>query len=385
MNQKEAQDILIEILSLALHEDKAPLSLKEKLTPQVLMSVCRLAKEHDLAHIIAKFIYENNIEVAPELWAKLQKEEILSVMRYEQQKYTLSEICKAFDEAKISYIPLKGPVIRPYYPYESMRTSCDIDILIHETDLDLAVSKLQNIGYRAEDRHFHDISLFSPKNVHLELHFSIKENMENLDSVLADVWDYVDSSEGSKFSLKKEFFVFQIFSHMAHHFITGGCGIKSLMDIWVLQNKMDAPYTCAEKLLKKARLYKFAEQMSNIADMCFSGMDKDEFSDLVLDYIFKGGVYGSQENKIAVKKSRTDSSLGYIIKTLFLPYKAMTVSYPVLKKAPYLLPFYWIVRWIKAVQVGKTKRMASEFSYANNMSENEVDNIKKINSTLGLD
>ena len=384
MNEREVQNILIELLRVSLNEESVDVSVKEKLTPEVLISVSNLAKRQDLAHIVAKFVHDNNVEIPCELWAKLQREEALSVYRYEQQKYALTEICRTFDESEISYIPLKGAVIRPFYPYESMRTSCDIDILIHESDLDFAVSKLESVGYRCKKRNYHDVSLFSPNNIHLELHFSIKENMDNLDAVLEDVWSYAELSEGKRYSLKKEFFVFQIYAHMAYHFISGGCGLKSLMDIWVLEHKMAAEYTLAEELLKKAGIYKFAEEMSSLADKCFGIEKRDDFSDLVLGYIFKGGVYGSFQNKIAIQKNKSGNSAFYVLKRLFLPYKSMIILYPILKKAPYLLPFCWILRWVKALFGGKTKVLATEITYINGVSESLSSDIKEIHSRLGL-
>ena len=58
----------------------------------------------------------------------------------------------------------------------------------------------------------------------------------------------------------------------------------------------------------------------------------DAFSDMVLKYIFCGGVYGSAENHIAVDKFRHQNCVAYALKRLFLPYKSMVISYPFLKK-----------------------------------------------------
>lgn len=67
-------------------------------------------------------------------------------------KSAFRDICSIFDKIKIAYIPLKGAVIRPYYPYDSMRTSCDIDILIHEEDLELAIKNLIEKGYKCGEK-----------------------------------------------------------------------------------------------------------------------------------------------------------------------------------------------------------------------------------------
>ncbi|MBQ1183425.1 MAG: nucleotidyltransferase family protein, partial [Clostridia bacterium] len=130
MDEKNVQNILIEILYSAVNEVDDNDSIKQKITPDILISIYRLAKIHDLAHVVSNFVYRNKIELGKELQIRLQREEIMSVYRHEQMKYAFEEICSVFDETGIIYIPLKGAVLRPYYPYESMRTSCDIDILI---------------------------------------------------------------------------------------------------------------------------------------------------------------------------------------------------------------------------------------------------------------
>lgn len=384
MGEKEIRRILIEILYSALNDIDSTTLLKEKLTPETVVSVYRLAKKHDLGHILSNFIYRNQIEIPSQLLTKLQKEDMICVYRYEQMKYAFEEICEVLSESDVEYIPLKGAVIRPYYPIESMRTSCDIDILIREEDLGKAIECLRQKEYRFESKNYHDVSLYSPNNVHLELHFNIQENMDNLDLVLKDAWEYALETDKNKYEFKKEFFAFHIFAHMAYHFISGGCGIRSLMDIWVMERKMGVTYSCAENLLKKAGIYQFATQMSKLAQQCFSDNQTDDFSDMVLEYIFDGGMYGNMKNHIAVKKSKDENTFTYVIKRLFLPYKSMVILFPILNKVPILLPFCWVIRWVRALFSKNARKTISEISVANDIKNSKVEEIKKINSGLGL-
>ena len=384
MDEKKVQQILIEILYAGVNEIEHNESIKEKITPDILPAVYRLAKKHDLAHVVSSFVYRNKVEIDQNLQARLQREEMMSVYRHEQMKYSFGEICSAFDETGISYIPLKGSVIRPYYPYESMRTSCDIDVLIHEEDLETAINSLKNKGYQCGDRNYHDVSLYAPNKIHLELHFNIQENMDNLDAVLKDAWKYAVPTNSSQCAFSKDFYAFHMFAHMAYHFLSGGCGIRSILDIWVMEHKMGISYSCAKALLEKAGLYQFAAEISKLAELCFTQNDRDSFSDSVLKYIFQGGVYGSTENHIAVDKSKTGSLAGYAVKRLFLPYKSMVIAFPCLKKAPYLLPFCWVARWMKALFGGKSKQIVSEMTCANNMSKERIKEVTEIRSRLGL-
>ncbi len=385
MTEKDVQRILIEILYSTVNELQAEETLKQKLTTDVVGAVYRLAKQHDLAHVVAHFVYHNQVQVDKELAQKLQREEILSVYRHEQMKSTLDEICGVFDAANIAYVPLKGAVIRAYYPFESMRTSCDIDILIHESDLKTAIKCLEEKGYQAGERAYHDVSLYAPNKIHLELHFSIQENMDNLNLVLDDAWEYAVQSNGSRYDFKQEFFVFYTYAHMAYHFVSGGCGVRSLLDIWVMEQRMGAHYSCAEALLKKAGIYTFAVQMSNIANACFTKNAPDEFAELVLGYVYSGGVYGSNENYIASQKTKSKSSVAYVFKRFFVPYKVMAATYPVLKKLPFLLPVYWVVRAVKVLRKGKTKQIMQELNNVKSVSNDKIEEIKEIRTRMGLE
>ena len=52
-----------------------------------------------------------------------------------EYKAEYENLCSAFEKAQIPFLPLKGSVIRKYYPEAWMRTSCDIDILVHDEDV----------------------------------------------------------------------------------------------------------------------------------------------------------------------------------------------------------------------------------------------------------
>ena len=383
MDEKGIWQLLTEILYASLNETEAASTVAERLTPEALAPVCRLARKHDLLHVVAAFVQNHKIRADAKLSEGLRRALMTSVYRCQQMKHAFAEICDALDGAGIPHIPLKGSVIRPYYPYESMRTSCDIDILIHREDLEGAVKVLTDKGYRCEKEQFHDVSLYSPGGIHLELHFHLKEGVNSMDAVLKDAWDYAVPTTGSRYGFRESFFVFHMYAHMAYHFVSGGCGIRSLMDIWVMEQKMGLSHTCAKELLTRAGLYDFARGMSRVANRCFTENVTDDFTELALKYIYAGGVYGSKENTVAVKKSQNKSSFVYVLRRMFLPYRTMVFGYPILKKAPFLLPFCWVVRWVRAI-FGKSKKISHEINCVNNMSEQRIDEVKEICRQLGL-
>lgn len=227
MEEKDLQDILLDILRCSLKGEDNVAQLNEVLTPDVILSVYKLANKHSLAHLVSRYVFEHQIPVPPELARRFQQADVRCVLNHEKMKLAYRQICDAFEGARIDYIPLKGSVLREHYPDESMRTSCDIDILVREEEFNRAVAVLEQKQFQVGERNFHDVSLFAPNGTHLELHFSICEKMDRLDAVLKNAWNYAALEQGSRYAFLDAFFLFHQFSHMTYHFQSGGCGIRS--------------------------------------------------------------------------------------------------------------------------------------------------------------
>ena len=167
-------DLTLHLIRLGMGIDKDFLCADTDFSV-VMPDIYKLAKHHDVAHIVAYAVKKLGIKCDEETAKKLDKQYLISIYRYQHQRYDLSVILNAFEAGKIMHIPLKGSVLRSFYPQEWMRTGCDIDILVKEDDLDVAKDTLVNIGYKAGFKMTHDISLESPGGTHVELHFDLIE------------------------------------------------------------------------------------------------------------------------------------------------------------------------------------------------------------------
>ena len=165
---------------------------------------------------------------APEEYLKGHEKAWLSdVFHSVQRGEALKAIRASLDAVGIPYILLKGAELRELYPDPTLRTSSDLDVLVREETLERAVSAIEtDTDFRKLKRTYHDISMAN-SSVHLELHFHIKENAENIDRLLSRAWDYaVATGEGSRYAFTPEYQVFYILAHMCQHFLHGGLGIK---------------------------------------------------------------------------------------------------------------------------------------------------------------
>ncbi len=357
---------------------------KAELTEDCLPELFKLADRHDLAHILAGYITAHETINNAQLLEKIKQNEIKSAFHNEQMKYTLDLICETLEQQGIAYIPLKGSVLKPFYPKDGMRTSCDIDVLIKENDIDASVKALQNQGFTVLKCNFHDVSLLSESKILLELHFNVKENHENLDLVLKDAWEYAELEAGHRYKFSDEFFVFHILSHMAHHFMGGGCGLRSLMDLWVMKHKMGLDYLIAENLLKKAGIFKFAEQVSRLSEVCFDNTSHDKYTKSMLAFIVNGGVFGNVENRAKYDKTGGEGSVKFVLRRVFPPIEVLKKRHAILEKAPILLPFFWLRRIIRNIFKGNTERYIEEAKSYSSADFGEVNDIESLRNFLEL-
>lgn len=293
-------------------------------------------------------------------------------------------ICELFNSKKISYVPLKGSVLRDLYPEPWMRTSCDIDILVHENDIDAAITAIEEqTDFRKVKRGFHDISL-NNKSVHLEIHFSIIENMQDIDRLLSKVWKYTEkTTDEYKYKLSPEYQIFHVLAHMSYHLRRGGLGIRPFLDLWLLKSKTEYNDKLLSQLLEEAGILTFYEKCCAMIDVWMYGAEYSSELSALEYYCFAGGVYGNKEIASAAAL-RNGKGLKYLTRRIFVSRKALEGANPALKKFPVLLPFFQVKRWFNLIDERKRKRIAKELNGTLSISQQKIDSFDKLLKSLGL-
>lgn len=378
---------------------------KEKIVlPEVsvrfLTELYRLSKAHDVAHLVGDALSkcgvfanlpdtleENECATIAKIKAKFDEHVFTAVYRYENINYELEQICKTLEEAKIPFIPLKGSVIRKYYPEPWMRTSCDIDILLKEKDADNAAEYLQTqLQYGVDRKGQHDVSMFTASNVHVELHFKLLDSDFKQVKDLFDVWsgDEISLLSDSEYQMSKELFLLYHIYHMAKHFVHGGCGIKPFIDLWIIKNKVGFDEEKAQKMLQDSGLLTFYERSTDLVNVWFEDKDHSEITQEMEDYILQGGVYGTLKQNLAMSQNKKGGKFRHLMSRIFLSYKDMEVYYPSLKKCPILFPFYQVRRWCRILFCGGRKAAMNEIKVNQNITTEEQERAKKLLEELNL-
>jgi len=306
----QSQKILLSLIKERVCGGDDCLDIGKEQLSQMGSALYRDAKRHDMAHIVADVLEKKHALFSEEeCYAKFRKQKMLAVFRYEKICHEYQQICDVFDREHIPYLPLKGAVIRQYYPEPWMRTSCDIDILVHQGDLDRACRVLvSDLAYRKGEQGTHDISLYSPGEVHLELHYALvaEHNASDHAAILKRVWDStaLSSGDGSRFEMSDEMFFFYHVAHMANHIEIGGCGIRPFLDLWILEHRVEHDDGKRNILLEQGRLLKFADVARRLAEVWFGELAHCDVTRQLEQYVLHGGVYGTLGNRIAIQQKK---------------------------------------------------------------------------------
>ncbi len=336
-----------------------PLSYEKEISAELVLEAYNLAVKQDLGHLVASALEKFADESAKTEFAK---KKLTAIFRREQISFEEKKIFNLFDKNEIDYIPLKGSVIKKFYPEEWMRTSSDTDILIRPEDGERALSLLtEALGYKYEGKSAKDYQLFSENGVHIELHYSPENGNEKTDRVLSRIWDYAVKGENAhRYDLTPEFLLFYTVSHALYHFLGGGCGVKPFLDVWVMDSKMEYDKDKFYRLIKESQTEKFYGCFKALSEVWFGKAEHTDITRNMADYIFTGGVYGTRENLGKASLHKKGSTLKYLYSRIFKPKKDLELQYPNLKNHPLLLPYYQIKRWFNLLNSNRRRDVTSE-------------------------
>ncbi len=380
----KTNQIFFALLRCAVCGGKLTEAQRDECTREMIPSLLEISAKHDVVHLIAFALKDNGLAQN----AAIDKCVFTAVYRYERLKHEYDELCDALEKAEVAFVPLKGSVLRDYYPEPWMRTSCDIDVLVRPEDVERAVSYLsENLQYTAKGRATHDISLYTPTGVHIEIHFDLVEEKRanNAIDILRTAWDNVSPKQNSTYhyEMSDEFFYFYHIAHMAKHFETGGCGIRPFIDLWILDGIGDNK-TKRDELLAKGNLLKFTDVCRALSRVWFDGAEHDDVSLQMQEFLMHGGVYGSPDNRVALQQKKKGGWLGYIISRMFIPYSKLKRYYPIVEKHRWLVPVMQVKRWFMLMRKDVAKMAKKEIAMNSSIDKNKAEEMNRFLDDIGL-
>ena len=341
----------------------------------------RLASAHDMAHIVADFLGKKGLLGKDELSEKYKRAQMLAVCRYERMRYELNAISELFEAKGVAHILLKGSVVRDYYKNPYFRQSGDIDILVSREKLDFAVGLLcERLGYTAKRHRGHDVPLKSPSGVLLELHFTLFEHRnQKYTAQLSGAWERAILLKNSRYTyrLSDADFMFYHVAHMAKHFEGGSCGIRPIVDIFVLKNAGIDISVCRDMFMA-AGLDKFAENAVCLSSVWFSGASHTDTTELMGSFMIRGGVFGDTKKRAAAAQVKKGAKAKYMFSRIFVCRKSLAAYFPIVKKCPALVPVFQVYRWFILIFKGRIKRLRAQYEISNEEKNYLVNLLKSV-------
>lgn len=349
--------------------------------------IYKLSKKHDLAHLVGYALKKSNTTIDEDLQKSFDQAMNIAAVRYVKISHDLELMSNALEKSQIKFIPLKGSVIRKYYKEPWLRTSCDIDILIADSDVEKAKKVLvDELNYTCASEWNYEVSFDTPAKTHIELHHILNDENKSIDKVLSTVWERSAPIPNSSFhyEMSDEMYYFYHIAHMAKHFVNGGCGIRPFIDIWVLNHNCVFNKKKRYKLLDDAGLLQFAKVAEELSEVWINNKPHSSLTEQLEQFILSGGTYGTVENRVVVQQAINGGKISYILSRIFLPYDQLKLTYPNLKTRKWLFPFYQVKRWFRIFKRGRFKKSMYEAKTTTSVTNEENDSITDLLNALGI-
>ena len=289
-----------------------------------------------------------------------------------------NEITRKFEEAGIDYLPLKGVVLKQYYPRPELREMSDHDILIDPSRAGDVKDIMESLGYVTKKfgMTHHDVYHKEPV-LNFEMHrefFHVSHG--------AAIYDYYKDvsrflkGKGRKHTFSADDFYIYMVTHEYKHYANSGTGLRSLLDTYVYLNQVSLNLAYVEQECIKLGIADFEQQNRALALRLFSGKDLSEEDVKMLQYVTSSGVYGSVDHRVSNQiKKLGGGKTRYMFSRFSVPfshknpgYSAYAGMYPVFYKNKILLPLLPFYRTIRAIRSG---RFSAELKAVQDSSKNE--------------
>lgn len=285
---------------------------------------------------------------------------------HEKQKTETENLFCELEKEKISYMPLKGYLLKELYRRPELRTMGDADILIKMEEYPRIKEVMTRLGFEFCHESSNELVWKKGKIFNIELHRALfpSYNREFL-SLFGHPWSNAvkDNTEYRYKMLPEDEFVFN-FTHFVKHYKLGGIGVKHLCDLWVMTQNKKLDFAQIESKIEKLNLTEFYQNIKKTLNYWFADGEADEKTEIITKTVIKSGAFGtrkSSQNAFALRLASENEALKgknklavWLFK-IFPSAKYIEHKYPFLKKHKWLLPVAWIIRLFDATFVNQRK------------------------------
>ena len=263
-------------------------------------------------------------------------------------------VFRALNDAHIWYMPLKGAVLKDYYPRIGMRQMSDADILFDPQRAEDVKNIMESLGF--ETVHFgggHQDDYQKPPLSHFEMHRMLFAEMNS--DLFYRYYENVEKrlipGEGYERHFSHEDFYLYMIAHSFKHFYWNGTGLRSLLDVFVFlrKNRDSLDWNYLNNELVKLQIEEFERKIRELSVKVFSDGSLQTLSpeeEAFLDVFAEAGMYGTRERHIQIQMEKIGKKQ-YLLERVFLPMPKVQQFYPFFYQHKVLLPILPIYRLVR--------------------------------------
>ena len=340
---------------------------EEILADADLKQLLIMARKHSVASMVCMALEKTAIfadadEAAKKQWLEVKNKAVRKNMLLDAER---KAILHELEIQGIWYMPLKGSILKDWYPKPGMREMADNDILFDPSGREQVWEIFQNRGYKTVSfgKLNHDVDEKAPI-YNFEMHVSLflgrykelAEQYENVKELLLPV----DGTAYQFAFTPEDFYVFAL-AHAHKHYSHSGTGVRTLADIYVMDRHlgdiMDRDEV--EQKLTQLGIAEYEQHSRVLAEKLFSAVrplaeiELTEDEKEMLLYYCVATTYGTFDNRVNnrlhdLQENSEDITLWTKLKycgvRLFPGREFCKLYYPFVYRHPWTLPFFWVWR-----------------------------------------
>lgn len=349
-----------------------------------LAQLCRLASNNAVHGFLYLAIKNGSINAPEAVEESLKKVYMTNLVRDMSQAEEREFIRKKFTEENIDFMFLKGSHLKELYPNPEIRYMVDMDILVHENDLKKGQKIMLAHGFSQYKDNGKDIIFTKKPCLTVELHQMLFPEDYFMHNYFSGVWKKAEKCAEREYKMSHNDLYVYTLAHLAEHYLDAGSCFRPMMDLFLMENKLGEhlDFAYINKQFKEIGIDGFAEKIRKLYDCMFADGEYDDDLEMMENYIILGApVQNAEEAAQAAASQKTKTQR--MLETAFPNYNHMKTRYHVLKKLPFLLPLFWIIRIIHYIFT-KDDKVTRKREQLKNSDQKSADIMREIFDRSGL-
>ena len=346
--------------------------------------IYKLSVRNAVQGILYLAVQDGAVTLSAETEAKLQKSYMAILAREASQQEEIEYIREAFTKENIDFMFLKGTHLKSLYPTAQMRFMVDMDVLVKEESMNKGGQLILARGFTQEMNNGKDIVLVKKPFLTIELHKMLFVEDYFMHDYFTSVWDRVELVNGCEYKMPLNDLYVYTLAHLAEHYLEAGSCFRPLMDLFLMEQKygetLDFDYI--NEQFKQLGIEKFAIKTRQLYKCAFDGAEYDDDLITMENFIVFGAPVNNASEVSKVARTNKSKSKRFM-ESAFPNLKHMKLKYPILEKAPFLLPIFWVVRFFEFIFLKKGS-LEQKQSAISNVNQESADIMKEIFEKSGL-